>query len=64
VTYLLKRRSAKIMFTWVKGHNRMRGNEESDQLVKEGALKERSTPMDLNILTKFDLQGAKLNTID
>jgi ribonuclease HI len=52
------------MFTWVKGHNRMRGNEESDLLVKEGALKERSTPMNLNILTEFDLQEAKLNTID
>ena len=62
--YLLKRRSARTAFTWVKGHSGTQGNEESDKLAKEGALKDVPEQIDLQIPTEFDLQGAKLATID
>ena len=62
--YLLKRRSAKTTFTWVKGHNGTQGNEESDKLAKEGATKEIPDDIDTSIPVEFDLQGAKLTTID
>ena len=62
--YLLKRRSAKTSFTWVKGHSGALGNEESDRLAKEGAMKDIPERLEIQIPTEFDLQGAKLATID
>ena len=61
--FLLKRRSAKTTFTWVKGHNGTIGNEESDRLAKEGAAKDIPEDIDTLIPPEFDLQGAKLTTI-
>ena len=62
--FLLKRRSARTTFKWIKAHQGTLGNEESDRLAKEGAMKDAPDPLDLNIPPEFDLQGAKLKTID
>ncbi len=40
------------------------GNKESDELAKEGAGKEIPEPIDIQILTDFDVQGVKLATIN
>ncbi len=40
------------------------GNKESDKLAKEGAEKEIPEPIDIQILTDFDVQGVKLATIN
>ncbi len=61
--YLLKRRSARTSFTWVKGHRSLKGNEESDKLTKERAKKEQHEELDLQIPTEFDIQGVTLATI-
>lgn len=60
----LKRRSATTHFKWIKGHSGDQGNEASDVLAKEGARKERPDEIDLSIPKEFDLQGAKLSTIN
>ena len=61
--YLLKRRSAPTYLEWVKGHQGVQGNEESDKLAKEGAMKITYDDLPLNIPETFDLQGAKLATL-
>ena len=61
--YLMRRRTAETMFQWVKGHNGDPGNEESDRLTREGALKKAPDDLDLEIPKEFDLQGAKLNAL-
>ncbi len=61
--HLLKRRSAKTTFTWVKGHRGTPGNEESNRLAKEGAESERNILLDLKIPIEFNVQGAKLAII-
>ena len=61
--YLLKKRTAPTLFEWVKGHQGVQGNEESDKLAKEGASKHEPDPLPLLIPNEFDLQGAKLVTI-
>ena len=61
--YLLKKRTAPTYFEWVKGHQGILGNEESDKLAKEGANKPTPDPLSLHIPVEFDLQGAKLATI-
>jgi ribonuclease HI len=38
--FMLKSKSAKTTFRWVKGHSGNLGNEESDKLAKEGAEKD------------------------
>ena len=61
--YLLKKRTALTYFEWVKGHQGVLGNEESDKLAKEGANKLTMDPLSLHIPAEFDLQGAKLATL-
>jgi ribonuclease HI len=59
-TYLLRKRSATTTLRWVKGHNGITGNEESDQLAQVGAKKEREDELDLEIPMEFNIQGAKI----
>ena len=61
--YLLKKRTAPTYLKWVKGHQGVLGNEESDKLAKEGASKDAPNPLSLHIPDEFDLQGAKLETL-
>jgi ribonuclease HI len=58
--YLLRKRSVVTSFQWIKGHARNLGNEQSDILAKQGALKENEDALDLEIPKEFDLQGARL----
>lgn len=58
--HLLKRRTAPTSFQWTKGHDGNEGNEASDRLAKEGAMKETPDVLDLEIPKEYDLQGAKL----
>ena len=62
--YLLKRRTARTSFKWIKGHTGDLGNEGSDRLAKEGAEKNEPDTLDLEIPKSFDLQGAKLSTLN
>ena len=62
--FLLRRRSTRTTFRWIKAHRGTLGNEESDRLAKEGAEKDEPDQLDLGIPPEFDLQGAKLRTID
>jgi hypothetical protein len=50
-------------FQWTKGHSRTLGNEQSDQLAKQGAEKPDVDLFSLEIPKEFDLQGVKLATI-
>ena len=61
--YLMRCRSAETAFQWIKGHNGDPGNEGSDELAQNGALKERADEINLEIPREFDLQGAKLKTL-
>ena len=61
--YLLRRRTAPTIFQWVKGHNGVLGNEQSDRLAKEGAEKDTPDEISLEVPEHFDLQGAKLATL-
>ena len=61
--YLLKTRTAPTIFKWVKGHSGNLGNEESDALAKEGALKDIPDDLILDVPASFKLHGAKLATL-
>jgi ribonuclease HI len=61
--FLMRKRTARTSFQWIKGHTGDQGNEGSDQLAKSGAEKEEPDALDLNIPIEFDLQGAKLATL-
>ena len=61
--FLMRKRTAKTSFQWIKGHSGDQGNEESDRLAKEGAEKNEPDPLDLSIPPEFDLQGAKIATL-
>lgn len=61
--FLLRSRTATTNFKWVKGHNGNLGNEQSDQLARNGANKPEADILPLEIPNEFDLQGAKLATI-
>ena len=61
--YLLRRRTAKTKFKWVKGHSGELGNERSDQLAKQGANKTTADDIKLEIPARFNPQGAKLAKI-
>ena len=61
--YLLRKRTAKTRFKWVKGHNGDLGNEMSDLLANQGANKDTPDVINLEVPPHFDQQGAKLATI-
>lgn len=61
--YLLKKRTATTHFKWIKGHDGNQGNEECDQLAKEGAAKQTEDELSLDIPVTFDIQGAKLSAL-
>ena len=61
--HLMRHESAKTTMQWVKGHDGIQGNEGSDALAKQGANKRHPDPLNLEILTEFDVQGAKLPTL-
>ena len=61
--HVLKQRIATTSFQWIKGHDGIQGNEESDRLAKEGANKPTPDILNLDIPNEFDLQGAKLATL-
>ena len=61
--HLLRFRTARTIFQWVKGHNGTTGNEESDRLAKQGAEKPTPDELDLEIPIEYDIQGAKLAMI-
>ena len=61
--HLLRCRTAPTTFRWVKGHDGNEGNEGSDLLAKEGAMRFEDDPIDMNIPTEFDVQGAKLSAL-
>ena len=61
--YLLRRRTATTAFQWVKGHNGVEGNKQSDQLAREGAANPNPDVLDLNILDNFNVQGAKISSL-
>ena len=47
----------------MRGHSRIQGNEESDNLARAGAEKQIHDELDLSVPDKFNIQGAKLKTI-
>jgi len=61
--HLLRLRTVKTTFQWIKGHNGTVGNEESDCLAKLGANKQDPDELDLEIPPEFNIQGAKLATL-
>ncbi|KAG1841801.1 hypothetical protein DFJ58DRAFT_688478 [Suillus subalutaceus] len=61
--YHLRNRLAPTAFRWVKGHNRIKGNEEADRLAGLGATKDTYDQINTTIPQNFDLQGAKLSKI-
>ena len=63
VAYILRKCSAPTAFQWVKGHSSIEGNEESDQLAKDGTNKATPDKLNLDIPKEFDLQRADLATI-
>jgi hypothetical protein len=52
-----------MTFQWVKGYDGNKGNEGSNILAKEGAMKIKEDQIDLMIPNEFDIQGPKLNTL-
>jgi hypothetical protein len=58
--FLMRRRTARTSFQWIKGHSGDQGNEGSDQLAKEGAEKDEPDALDLSIPPEFDLQVLRL----
>jgi hypothetical protein len=63
VAFLLRSWIATTDFKWIKGHDSVLGNEQSDQLAKEGADKIDTNILSLKVPKEFNLQGAKLATI-
>ena len=63
LAYLLRKRRAKTKFKWVKAHDGEEGNEKADQKANEGANKDEKTKIDLTINKKFEIRGARLQTL-
>ena len=59
----MRHRSVRTTLQWVKGHDGIQGNEESDTLAKQGANKRNPDPLNLEIPKEFNVQGAKLLTL-
>ncbi|KAF8131682.1 ribonuclease H-like protein, partial [Boletus edulis] len=61
--YQLRRRAAPTTFQWTKAHKGTRGNEQADQLAKQGANKEEPDLLDLTVPIEFQARRIKLSTL-
>jgi len=59
--HLMRYRSARTTLKWVKGHNRIQGNKDSDALAKQEANKQNPDPLNLDIPKEFDVQGVTIS---
>ena len=59
----MRHRSARMTLQWIKGHDRIQGNEESDTLAKQGMNKWNPDLLNLEIPKEFNIQGAKLSAL-
>jgi ribonuclease HI len=61
--YNLRRRSAPTIFQWVKGHSGLAGNDGTDALAGQAAMRNKPDEMDLRIPAEYNLTGTKLRAL-